>query len=293
MLAAAGDTVDGLGHGAWTTHERAEWGIRHWVNGEISGSNLDSLAAVGERPDAIVHLAGGSSVGSAIAQPREDFSRTVVATAELLEWIRSHAPECRLAVASSAAVYGSGHAGPIPEVASLRPYSPYGHHKLMMELLCRSYGDTYGVRSIALRLFSVYGPELRKQLLWDLCEKLRRGAAPIEMGGSGVELRDWVHVEDAVRAISECVWEAEPGVPVMNVGTGTSLSVAQVVDTVCKAWASEGGQRHLVKFSGRSRPGDPDSLVADNSKLEASGFRCRVAAEQGMAGYVRWFLADV
>ena len=85
---------------------------------------------------------------------------------------------------SSAAVYGPGHEGPIGEDARLDPASPYGCHKLVMELLCRSYARSFGVSIVLLRLFSVYGEGLQKQLLWDLCSKLARNRCG-QLGGLG------------------------------------------------------------------------------------------------------------
>jgi UDP-glucose 4-epimerase len=103
-LAAAGHRVHGIGHGALEQAECARLGLQTWINGEIEAANLDALAAVHGRPSAVFHLAGGSSVGLAIAHPFEDFSRTVTSTARLLEWLWVHSPQSRLIAASSAAV---------------------------------------------------------------------------------------------------------------------------------------------------------------------------------------------
>src|SRR3954468_18229703 len=77
-LADQGATVVGLGHGAWPPSEAAHWGVSSWVNGSVTGSNLNALARAGGAPTSVFHLAGGSSVAAAIANPREDFSRTVL-----------------------------------------------------------------------------------------------------------------------------------------------------------------------------------------------------------------------
>ena len=167
-LARQGHQVVGLGHGIWPAAEAASWGLSHWLNGDIQSGNLRLLQQASGTPEVVYHLAGGSSVGVAIANPREDFFRTVATTAELLEWLRVDAPQARLVTVSSAAVYGSGHDGPITEDSALTPYSPYGHHKRIMEELCRSYAASYGLRVSIARLFSVFGTELNKQLLWDL-----------------------------------------------------------------------------------------------------------------------------
>jgi UDP-glucose 4-epimerase len=122
--------------------------------------------------------------------PLEDFRRSVDTSARLFEWVRVNAPHTKIVCVSSAAVYGADHSGPIPETAPLSPYSPYGCHKAMMEMLCQSYVRNYGMRITIGRLFSVYGAGLEKQLLWDLCCKLRGNPGVVTLGGTGQELRD-------------------------------------------------------------------------------------------------------
>ena len=85
----------------------------------------------------------------------------------------------------------------------LAPMSPYGQHKLMMEQLCRSYAMIFGLRSTVARLFSVYGPHLRKQLLWDICSRLERNGRTLVLGGTGAEIRDWTDVRDVARLLTK------------------------------------------------------------------------------------------
>lgn len=283
-LAAQGRRVVGLGHGAWPT--AGDWGVARWLNGDIAPDNLSQLARDEGRPSMVYHLAGGASVGAAIGAPREDFKRTVEATAALCDWIRLEAPETRLLAVSSAAVYGAGHSGRIPEEAAGQPYSPYGYHKLMMELVCRQYAGTYGLSVATARLFSVYGPELRKQLLWDICRRLEAGTPVLELGGSGAELRDWTEISDVVRALEHVAALASPEAPILNVGSGRGLDVATIARLVVSAW----GASTPIHFTGEARPGDPASLIADGRRLEALGFEWRVSAEAGVADYVAWRL---
>jgi UDP-glucose 4-epimerase len=284
-LSQQGHRIVGLGHGAWPEGEASRWGVTAWLNGDIQSSNLQSLLNLHGVPDLIFHLAGGSSVGAALGSPREDFSRTVITTAELLEWMRLQAPGARLVAVSSAAVYGGAHAGPISEDARLVPYSPYGFHKLMMEDLCRSYAASYGLQVVVMRLFSVYGVWLKKQLLWDLCNKLSVGQGRVELGGSGKELRDWTDIRDVVRALELAGGFASPDAPVFNAGTGRATSVADIVSHVISAW----GKPAEVIFSGKSRPGDPFSLVAQPALLAAAGFEWHVPVESGIGDYVGWY----
>jgi UDP-glucose 4-epimerase len=286
-LADRGHDVRGLGHGLWSESEARESGIVRWLNGDVRTTNLQSLACQQQGPpDVVFHLAGGSSVGAAIAAPLEDFDRTVVSTAELLDWLRQESPATRLIVVSSGAVYGSVRPGPLSEEAACRPCSPYGFHKLMAEQLCCSYAESYGVRATAARLFSVYGHGLKKQLLWDLCTRLSvGGGGNVELSGTGEELRDWTDVRDVVRALALLLESSHDGVSRINIGTGIGTPVRRIAELVSGAWPNAAA----VTFNGRSRPGDPFSLVSDAQRLSHLGFDWSISVEQGVVEYVRWF----
>ena len=146
-------------------------------------------------PDVIVHCAGSGSVGFSMTHPYQDFQRTVATTLAVLEYARLYAPRARVAYPSSAGVYGEVQKLPIAETDPLSPASPYGVHKRFAEELCASYAQHFGIAVAVVRLFSVYGAGLRKQLLWDASQKIMRGEN--RFFGTGEEIRDWLHVEDA------------------------------------------------------------------------------------------------
>jgi UDP-glucose 4-epimerase len=285
-LADAGRAVHGIGHGSLEHLEQNRFGLQLWLNGEIDATNLNALAARSGLPSSIFHLAGGSSVGLSITQPYEDFGRTVASTARLLEWLRGSAPECRLISVSSAAVYGANHKGPISEDCVTLPMSPYGQHKLMMEQMCRSYAVTFGLRSTVARLFSVYGPHLRKQLLWDLCSRLHSGEQRLVLGGTGAEMRDWTDVRDVARFLVKLndIPQSE-SFHIINGGSGIGTTVAEIAEVLTKKWGGDIG----VKFSGIVRAGDPFSLVADPDLVHAAGFAWQIPVARGLSDYVCWF----
>ncbi|RZN08674.1 UDP-glucose 4-epimerase [Bradyrhizobium genosp. SA-3] len=285
-LAQRGLAVHGVGHGAIEEPEKHYLGMRNWLNGEIESANLNALAVRAGLPSIVFHLAGGSSVGVSIAQPYEDFSRTVTTAARLLEWLRTTAPECHLVVVSSAAVYGAAHVGRISESATTEPVSPYGQHKLIIEQLSRSYATTFGLQSTIVRLFSVYGANLRKQLLWDICMRLREGGGTLTLGGTGRELRDWTEVRDVARLLAHVGCNPpDQAVEIINGGSGIATSVADIARHVMHGW----GLNIPVEFSGVARPGDPLCLVADPSRLNALSFEWEIAVRTGIADYVTWF----
>jgi UDP-glucose 4-epimerase len=291
-LSRLGHHVSGLGHGNWPAKEASRWGVLEWLNGDVHMANLRALQRHGE-PELVFHLAGGSMVGAAIANPREDFFRTVGSTVELLEWMRQDSPYSRLIAVSSAAVYGSGISGPIAEGTVAVPYSPYGHHKHMMELLCRSYGETYSLDFRIARLFSVYGRDLKKQLLWDMCIRLASEENPVTLAGTGDELRDWIHVEDVAAALGFVAFWRDPlqSDRTINIGTGIGVQVRRIAQAVIAAWHSNSAPSTdtTLGFSGQSRPGDPFSLVADPQRLKSLGFECKTSLDEGIRSYVDWF----
>ncbi|MEA3029345.1 MAG: UDP-glucose 4-epimerase [Sphingomonadales bacterium] len=284
-LAGAGHRVAGVGHGIWPEADAWRWGVTDWLNADVDAASLTQLAATSGAPACVYHLAGGSSVGASLAAPLEDFRRTAASSAELLEWTRSNAPSAAVVAVSSAAVYGEGHSGPIDEDAATRPFSPYGFNKYAMEQLFRCYAQSFGCRIAIVRLFSIYGNGLTKQLLWDLCTRFEDNAGELLLAGSGEELRDWLHVDDVAVLLEKASARASPDVALVNGGRGTGLAVRSIVELVRAAWSDA----PRVSFSGSRRPGDPFSLVAATRRLDQWGFRPAVAPERGIADYVAWF----
>jgi UDP-glucose 4-epimerase len=159
----------------------------------------------------------------------------------------------------------------------------------MMEGVCESYGATYGLRSVIARLFSVYGIGLKKQLLWDLCCKLLADDGRVELGGTGEELRDWVGVNDVAGILGQLDQFAGVNAPKINVGTGIGTSVCDIAHQVLSAWDSNTPIDARLSFNGRSRPGDPFSLVAATQVLAHHGFTCESRIADGIQQYVAWF----
>lgn len=276
--------IIGLGHGTYSESELASWRLVASVNGDVSFSNLNRIANEYGKPEEIYHLAGGSSVGPSLRIPEEDFKRTVASTCELLDWVRLNTLDTPVVIASSAAIYGAGHSGPIIENAATAPFSPYGYHKRMAELLCESYSRNFGLKTRVIRLFSVYGPELRKQLIWDTCRRLSESTKPLEMNGTGYEKRDWLHISDCVAMLSRAATLDELHTTV-NGGTGKATTVAEIVTELGRLW----DDRPSPVFNGISRTGDPTDLIADTTYALQLGMKPNKGWKTGMAEYVEWF----
>jgi UDP-glucose 4-epimerase len=283
-LSRQGWDVIGLGHGNWPYSEWRAWGLREWHACDVT---LETLLVYGKEPDLIVHCAGSASVGFSMMHPLQDYRRTVETTANLLEYVRLHAPKARVVYPSSAGVYGVAERMPIMEDAPLRPLSVYGDHKRLAEELCRSFGRHFGVSGIIVRFFSVYGPELRKQLLWDACNKMRRNETTFP--GTGDETRDWLHVKDAAALCQHAGERTSADWPVANGGSGHAVSVKDVLNVLWQEFERHDGPT----FSGVSRAGDPKHYQAEVSLAKSWGWVPDVDWRAGVREYVEWFRAEV
>lgn len=232
-------------------------------------------------PALIVCAAGPSSVSRSFEAPLVDCEETLSPLMHLLEWARSCAPLPRIVLLSSAAVYGDAADFPTPESAPRAPVSPYGVHRALAEDLLAGWSRAFGLPAVTVRLFSVYGEGLRRQLLWDACRRARRGEHAF--AGTGIEERDWLHVTDAVSLIVRAADEAAAAMPVFNGGTGAGRSVQAIVARIFERLAAS-----APTFTGARRAGDPLRMVADVRKAHALGWAPRVKLDDGIDAYVRW-----
>ncbi|SPF42698.1 NAD-dependent epimerase/dehydratase (fragment) [Syntrophobacter sp. SbD1] len=189
----------------------------------------------------------------------------------------------RIVYPSSAAVYGAATVLPLSEAIPPNPISPYGLHKRIVEDLCGYYSARWNVPAALVRFFSLYGEGLRKQLLWDACNKARDGA--FTFFGTGNELRDWLHVSDAAELFLLAAENAGVHCPVVNGGTGTGHTVRDIVTQTGLLWSPQA----VPEFSKISKPGDPCHLVANIRNAQSWGFTPKVELASGLAAYVRWF----
>ena len=282
--AEAGWRVVGIGHGSWSREDWRAWGIDEWHAVDVT---LETLITYAGEPEQIVHCAGSGSVAFSVAHPYQDFQRTTQTTIATLEYARLHAPAAHVVLLSSGAVYGNAEQLPTPEVAPLAPASPYGVHKALAEQLCVAYARQFALNVAIVRLFSIYGNGLRKQLLWDACRKLRQGDAVF--AGTGEERRDWVHVSDAVELLFAAAKHATPDCPIVNGGSGRSASVAEVLTILKRAFPDV----DAIRFSGSQRKGDPEHFQADIARARAWGWQPAVTLEAGIAQYLAWFESGV
>jgi UDP-glucose 4-epimerase len=277
-----GFEVWAIGRGTWKKDEQTHWGIDRWISGEIT---LDNLSTLDVKPLYVINCAGSSSVGPSFENPLLDYKKTVDSTIALLEFIRFKAPEAKLVQLSSPAVQGVHDDTPIKISDPRNPVSPYGFHKSLAEDKCSLYSKDYGLNVVIIRFFSLYGPGLKKQLLWDACCKIKDNPEFVEFWGSGQETRDWLYIDDAVQLIIKVALYGDQQVAVFNGGSGRRCTIHEVLLKVVE----EFNLSTRVTFNGKCRPGDPQFYQADITDSLKLGWKPSVSLHEGIKRYVSWF----
>ncbi len=254
-----------------------------FVAGPITPAALQEL---GEPFDCICHLAGPGTINAA-DQNAAAVSRCVSDNMRIILESTRNFPETQLLFPSSAAVYGDQAISPIPEEAPFAPLSAYGSNKATDEKLCEEYHRKYKSRIAIIRFFSIYGPGLRKQLLWDfsrrLADSIQAGKDSVPCFGTGDETRDYIFIDDVVKVFA-MLCDRNIDWLVVNAGTGTSHSVRQVLAALVAAYQV----KIKLDFDGVIRQGNPMHLIADVKKLQSIGFAPSVSFDEGIARYARW-----
>jgi UDP-glucuronate 4-epimerase len=244
------------------------------------------LSALVEECDAIFHLAAEPGVRTSWGDRFESYTRNnVLATQRLLEAARSW-PDKRVVFASSSSIYGDAELLPTPEEVLPRPFSPYGVTKLAAEHLCALYQGNYGVQTVVLRYFSVYGPRQRPDMAFHRFCRAALRSEPITIFGDGEQTRDFTFVADVVAATrAAAVSPAAPG-RVYNIGGGSRVSVNEAVELIASFAGHSLEVRHV-----ESEKGDVRNTGADTSRARQElGFNPTTSVEAGLRAEFEWML---
>ena len=254
---------------------------------QLPDAALNSLLQK-QPPQVCIHCAGRASVGQSITAPDADFYTNTVMTFEILNALRLNAPNCRFIFLSSAAAYGNPESLPVSETQTSTPLSPYGFHKLQCEQLCLEFTKVYGLPTTSMRIFSAYGPGLRRQVLWDICQKaLTRNALTLQ--GTGQESRDFIHALDIAKALMVVATSAPMQGEIYNLGAGREVTILELVGMVLNALDYD----TTPEFDGVVPTGTPINWQADVSKLANLGFSATTPLEQGVKTFANWCRAEL
>lgn len=250
----------------------------------IDAGNSDFNAVFSETVfDVCINCSGAANVSDSISNPTRDFHLNTVNVFKILDAIRHSNPTCALINLSSAAVYGNPISLPVEESFDTQPISPYGWHKLQSEIICKEFSEQFEIKTVSLRVFSVYGPRLQKQLFWDLYKKTKQDE-DILLWGTGAESRDFIYVTDLVSIFFLLIESDSYNGDVINIGNGEEVLISDAV----KKFYGLFDKKIPYTFNGNSRAGDPNNWKADISKLEAIGYKRTFTFSQGLQGLYEW-----
>lgn len=237
--------------------------------------------------DVIVHMAARAGVRPSIQDPIGYYDTNVRGTQNLLECARSWETS-QFVFASSSSVYGVNPRVPWREDdAVLLPISPYASTKVSGELLGHVYSHLYGIRFLALRFFTVYGPRQRPDLAIHKFGRSLLEGKPITLFGDGCTRRDYTFVADIVNGVLAAMEYDSSPYEVINLGNNRAVSLREVVNTL----ESATGVKACLR-SAPEQPGDVPQTWADVNKAERLlGYRPQMPFERGVEVFVEWLRA--
>jgi dTDP-glucose 4,6-dehydratase len=248
---------------------------------------IESIVADGE-PEAIVNFAAETHVDRSIEDPSLFLRTNVMGTQVLLDAARKHGV-ARFVQISTDEVYGSlGATGKFTEDSPLRPNSPYSASKTAADLLVRAYFKTYGLPAIVTRCSNNYGPYQFPEKIIPFFVTLLMQDQPVPVYGDGMNVRDWIHVDDHSRAVEAVLLRGKPG-EIYNVGGGNERTNIEITKLLL---AAMGKPESLLKFV-PDRPGHDRRYAIDDTKIRSGlGVAPRVPFEEGIRETVRWYLEN-
>jgi dTDP-glucose 4,6-dehydratase len=250
-------------------------------NGELVGDLFET-----ERIDAVLHLAAESHVDRSILAPSVFIETNVRGTQVLLEAARELGVT-RFVQVSTDEVYGSlGPTGLFTETTPLDPSSPYSASKAASDLLALAYAHTFDLPVVVTRCSNNYGPYQFPEKLIPLMIANALRDLPLPVYGDGLNVRDWIHVEDHCRGLLAALEQGEAG-EVYNLGASSERTNLEIVRQVLKL---VGKPESLVRFV-KDRPGHDRRYAIDSTKARARlGWAPRHAFEEALAATVSWYV---
>jgi len=257
----------------------------HFIKGDIRDAKTVKQAV--SDIDAIIHEAAHISVTQSFEKPFLTNEVNVTGTLNLLK-ASSDANVKRFIYASSCAVYGETATLPIKETTPTRPISPYAASKLAAENYCKAFHKIYGLQTVSLRYFNVYGPRQTNSpysgVITIFISRLLNSETPI-IYGDGTQTRDFTHVQDVAQASILALHAKNAAGEEFNVATGKSTTINQLAGTLLNIT----GQTHLQPRHLEPRPGDIKHSYADISKAKkVLTYTPEINLKEGLNRLVEW-----
>lgn len=254
--------------------------------GALTDSAFVQKVFVEGKFDAVIHLAARAGVRPSIEKPELYIDTNIKGTFNLLE--AAKATGCRHFVfASSSSVYGVNKKVPFAEADPiLQTISPYAMTKMAGEQMCSNYSHLFGIKTVCLRFFTVYGPRQRPDLAISKFTRLIEEGKAIDKYGDGSTMRDYTFISDIVDGIIGALnYRSGPICDIFNLGGSQTVTLNDLISTIEEAVGKKAQIHQLPE-----QPGDVPLTSADVSKAQALlHFRPKTTIAEGVPEYVAWF----
>ncbi len=239
-----------------------------------------------EKFEAIAHLAARAGVRPSIQNPQLYYDTNVDGTLHLLDAARVTGVE-RFIFASSSSVYGNSKSVPFSEDRQLiQTLSPYGATKIAGEFLCSTYSHLYGMRVVALRYFTVYGPRQRPDLAIHQFTRRIHAGKPIDQFGDGTTRRDYTYIDDIIQGTIAALKYDGPMFDIFNLGENETIQLRDLIAGIENALGEKAKINRLPE-----QPGDMPVTYADISKArKLLGYNPSTRLSDGLPRFIEWFL---
>jgi UDP-glucose 4-epimerase len=269
--------VYGIGRGKWNKNEHKKWGYKKNVNNNISLKNIHKYKI---NFDYVIHCAG-KVIG---LLPEDDFQRNVSTTQSILEYISQKKIKPKLILMSTLAVYGNSKKQVLTENTKINPISNYAINKLLAEELCKFYNKKYNIDIMILRTGSLIGPGLKRQFIFDACNKIRKNINIFF--GTGEEARDWLFIDDISILIFKIIKKRFKNLKIINVGSGRAIKIKDIISYISKKMDIN----ISPKFNGVGKNSNPKILVSSIKEAKKFKWSPKIEFFDGLDLYIKWFL---
>lgn len=256
------------------------------IDGDIRDEEL--VSELVERNDYVYHQAAQAGVRTSVNQPRKVTEINVGGTLNILEAARQSNTK-RVVVASSSSVYGKPIYLPYDEDHPTTPVSPYGASKLATEQYARVYSEVYGLPTVSLRYFTVYGPRMRPNMaISNFVSRCLHNESPV-IYGEGSQTRDFTYVDDILWANEQLLETDVADGEIINIGSTDNIAIKTLAEEVRDQLAPE-----LELEYGERNDADAEHTHADISKAnELLGYEPTTTIREGVTQFIDWYRANM
>ena len=268
--------VYGIGTKRFDKKKSTKHSYRKLINKRISLLNLKKNF---KNIDIIIHCAGSGTVQ---LSNKENYEKNYLTTKSVLDFSIYQKKKPKVLFMSSYSIYGSSHSKPIKENSKLKPSSSYAITKKLSEDLLLRFSKKYNLEIKILRLASIYGNGLNKQLLFDACNKISQNKNIFF--GTGNEVRDWIHIFDLCELVYKILNKKKDNNPIINCGSGKGHKVREVIKLIKKKFYS----KKIIKFINQKKQ-NPKILISDIKIAKSYNWKPKIPFKKGILGYIKWY----